>query len=477
MVIRRLVAPSIDFSVLRRELKLPERFSPDAQAEADRVVAEGPPLPSRDLTAIDFVTIDPPTSMDLDQAMCLERRTGGGYRVFYAIADVSSFVAPGGALEADTWQRGQTVYLPDGKVPLHPSNLSEGIASLLPDQVRPAVVWTIDLDADGATVGVRLERATVRSRAKLNYPAVAVDAAADRIADPIALLPEIGKLLIERGLERGAINLPIPAQDVEPVDGGGWRLRFVAPVPIEDYNAQISLLTGVAAAKIMLDGSIGLLRTMPRPDPHAIENLKIAAKTLGIPWPDGESAGRVIAAVDGNDPRGGAFLGHAAELLRGAGYTAFDGELPAQREHGGVASAYAHVTAPLRRLADRYATEACLALFAGVDVPQWTREALPKLPQVMTTTDRVANAAERGAVDLAEAVLLEDRVGSDFEAAVLDLDAPREGHPPRGVVAIDDPAVRARCEGEGLVLGDRIPVRLTVADPVSRKVIFETTTK
>jgi exoribonuclease R len=470
MVIRRLIAPHIDFSELRHELKLPTQFSPGAQLEADQAVASGPHVSGRDLTGIDFVTIDPPTSMDLDQAMCLERRAGGGYRVYYAIADVSAWVKPGRALEADTWSRGQTVYLPDGKVPLHPAELSEGAASLLPDQVRPAVVWTIDLDGDGATTAVRLERATVRSRAKLNYPSVE----AGQVVDSIALLPEIGKLLVERGLERGAINLPIPAQDIEPVKGDGWRLAFVAPSPIEEYNAQISLLTGVAAARIMLDGHVGLLRTMPKPDPRAIERLQTAAKPLGIPWPEGMSAGRVIGAVNGSDPRGAAFLGHAAELMRGAGYTAFDGELPALREHGGVAAPYAHVTAPLRRLADRYATEVCVALFAGVDVPQWTRDALPKLPPVMTGTDRVANAAERGAVDLIEAVLLQDRVGERFDAAVLDIDDPRPNHPPRGVVSIDSPAVRARCEGDGLVLGERIPVRLTVADPAKRTVMFET---
>ena len=469
MVIRRLVAPAIDFSELRRELKLPAQFSPAAQLEADQIAVRGPALPTLDRTDIAFVTIDPPTSMDLDQAMFLEHRSGGGYRVHYAIADVSLWVTPGGALEADTWERGQTVYLPDGKVPLHPKVLSEGSASLLPDQVRPAVVWTIDLDSDGATSGVRLERALVRSRAKLNYPAVE----AGHGHDSIALLPEIGKLLIERGLDRGAINLPIPAQDVEP-DGTGWSLAFVAPTPIEEYNAQISLLTGVAAAQIMLNGKVGLLRTMPRPDPQAIARLRTAAKPLGIPWPDGASAGRVIGAVDGSDPRGAAFLGHAAELMRGAGYTAFDGDLPEQREHGGVAAPYAHVTAPLRRLADRYATEVCIALFAGVSVPQWARDALPKLPAVMTATDRVANAAERGAVDLVEAVLLKDQVGERFEAAVLDVDAPRPNKPPRGVILIDDPAVRARCEGEGLALGERIPVKLTEADPAQRKVLFET---
>ncbi|HEY2791605.1 MAG TPA: RNB domain-containing ribonuclease, partial [Micromonosporaceae bacterium] len=87
MVIRRLIAPNIDFSALRQELKLPTQFSDAAQAEADQVAARGPRLPSLDRTDIDLVTLDPPTSMDLDQAMFLAR-TASGYRVFYAIADV-----------------------------------------------------------------------------------------------------------------------------------------------------------------------------------------------------------------------------------------------------------------------------------------------------------------------------------------------------------------------------------------------------
>ena len=478
MVIKRLIAPRIDFSALRRELELPTQFSPAAQEEADRIVTSGPALPPADRTDVDFVTIDPPTSMDLDQAMCLQRREGGGFRVWYAIADVSTFVSPGGPLEGDTWKRGQTVYLPDGKVPLHPLNLSEGAASLLPGHDRPSVLWTIDLDADGATTAVRVERAVVRSRAKLDYPSVAARAARGTIDEPIALLPEIGKLLLDRGLARGAIDLPIPAQEVEPVDGG-WALDFVAPSAIETYNAQISLLTGAAAAQIMLVGRVGLLRTMPPPDPHAIARLRVAAASLGIVWPDGATAGRVIDAVDGSSPRGTAFLGHAAELLRGAAYTAFDGAVPEQAGHGGVAAPYAHVTAPLRRLADRYASEVCLALHAGAEVPEWARSALADLPRVMASTGHVASAAERGAVDLAEAVLLEGSVGERFEAAVLDVDPARSGssgapHTPRGTIAIDRPAVRARCEGDGMVPGERIGVRLAEADPVRRRVTFTT---
>jgi exoribonuclease R len=465
--IKRVLAPRIDFSVLRHELKLPESFPAAALDEAEAAAGRAPE--GADLTDVPFVTIDPPTSKDLDQAMCLERH-GNGFRVRYAIADVASYVRPGGPLEAETWTRGQTVYLPDGKVPLHPPVLSEDAVSLLPDQVRAAVVWDIELDADGAITAVALQRARVRSRAKLDYAGVQAEIDAGTAGAPYALLPELGALLARRAADRGAVNLPLPEQEVEP-DGAGWRLVLRAPLPVEEHNAQISLLTGMAAADLMLAGGVGLLRTMPGPRPDAVERLHVAARSLGVPWPDGASVGTVVAAVDPGDPRGAAFLDQAAELLRGAAYTAFDGVAPEQTGHGGVGAPYAHVTAPLRRLADRYATEACLALHGGAEVPGWVREALPRLPAAMAETDRVASAAGRGAIALAEAVLLSGRVGETFEAGVLDLDdRPKRG--PGGTVAIDDPAVVAHCAGE-LPLGERVRVRLTTADPDTRTVEFQ----
>jgi exoribonuclease R len=463
VALRRVRAPHFDFGALRRELKLPDGF-PAAVAEEAEQSAAAPPRPPVDRTDIPFATIDPATSLDLDQAMCLQRRSGGGYRVHYAIADVASWVRPGGAVDVETWGRGQTVYLPDGKVPLHPKVLSEDAASLLPGGDRPAVVWTIDLDSAGGTLSVQVERALVRSRAKLDYERVQSDVDAGQAAEPVALLPEIGKLLIERGLARGAINLPIPDQQVER-DGDGWRLVLRAPLAVEEYNAQISLLTGVAAASIMIDGRMGLLRTMPAPRPEAVAKLRAAASALGVIWPEGVQVGAVIATLDPADPHAAAFFDQAIELMRGAGYRAFEGQTPADAGHGAIAAPYAHVTAPLRRLADRYATEVCLALYGGVEVPEWVRQALPRLPEVMSSTDRVANAAERGAVSLVEAILLEGRVGEVFEAAVLDVDP--------GVVALDDPPVQARCEGDGLVAGTRVRVRLVEADPSRRKVVFE----
>ncbi|SDT65441.1 RNB domain-containing ribonuclease [Actinoplanes derwentensis] len=492
MPIKRVVAPQIDFSGLRRELGLPEEFPGAVLAEAGEAV-RATPLPLVDRTGIEFLTIDPAESRDLDQAMHLSRLDGGGYRVCYAIADVASYVRPGGAVEAESWVRGQTIYLPDGRIPLHPPVLSEDAVSLLPGVERAAVVWTIDLDGDGAMVAVDVERGRIRSRAKLDYAGVQRLIDAGEAPEALALLPEIGGLLARRAADRGAVNLPLPSQEVERDEaGGGWRLVLRAPLPIEEYNAQISLLTGMAAARIMLGGGVGLLRTMPSPRPEAVAKLRAAAEPLGISWPDGAAVGVVVAAVDPADPRGAAFLDQAAELLRGAGYTAFDatalpaGSAEAGRNgsglsavpgtadagHGGVGAPYAHVTAPLRRLADRYATEICLALHAGRAVPEWVTAALPRLPKAMSSTDRVASAADRGAIDLTEAVLLQGRVGEEFDAAVLDRDEPSAKRPAGGSIALDDPAVRAKCLGD-LPLGQRIRVRLTAADPASRTVGFE----
>ncbi|GID32998.1 RNB domain-containing ribonuclease [Paractinoplanes brasiliensis] len=470
MPIRRVWAPRIDFDALRQELKLPGDFPADALAEAEAAAA-APPPPAADRTDVPFVTIDPATSRDLDQAMHLSRRPGGGYRVLYAIADVASYVRPGGALEAETWARGQTIYLPDGRIPLHPPVLSEDAVSLFPDVDRSAVVWTIDVDADGAIVSTTLERARVRSRAKLSYEAVQQQVDAGTPPEPLALLPELGTLLARRAADRGAVNLPLPEQEVEP-DNGGWRLVLRAPLAIEEHNAQISLLTGMAAAELMLGAGVGLLRTMPPPKAEAVVKLQAAAKSLGVLWPSGAQVGAVVASVDPATPRGAAFLDQAADLLRGAAYTPFDGAPPEQTGHGGVGASYAHVTAPLRRLADRYATEVCLAVATGATIPEWARAALPRLPKAMTDSDRLAGAANRGAIDLAEAVLLHDRVGEVFEAGVVDLDDPSKGRPPGGTIAIDEPAVRARCQGS-LSLGVRMQVRLITADPSTRKVQFE----
>ncbi len=452
------------FAELRDDLGVSLDFPADVVADA-RASARSPRLPAADETGIPFATIDPPESRDLDQALHLERG-GPGYRVRYAIADVAAFVTPGGPLDRKAHARGETFYAPDANARLYPPELSEGAGSLLPDETRPALVWTFDLAADGTRTGMSLRRALVRSRRKLDYAGVQRSLDDGTAEEPLVLLREVGLLLQERETERGGIDLPIPEQEVELGDDG-YGLSWRAPLPVEGWNAQISLLTGRAAAELMLAAGVGVLRTLPEADPGAVARLRRTASALGVPWPEGRSPAELIRSLDPSDPAHAALLADATVLLRGSGYLAFDGETPTGAEHAGVGAAYTHATAPLRRLVDRYAGEVCVAAAAGEPVPPWARAALPGLPETIEESNRRAQRYEGGIVSIVEAAVLAPSVGRVFSAVVLETD--EDG----GVVQLAEPAVTARCAGNDLPLGERIDVRLAVADVKGRVVGFE----
>ncbi|MEY9990919.1 exoribonuclease R [Streptomyces sp. V4I8] len=453
-------------TALRTELGVSGSFPPEVLAEAEQA-AKAPVLPSHDATDIPFFTIDPPTSTDLDQAMHLSRQ-GTGYRVRYAIADVAAFVVPSGPLDREAHRRVTTLYFPDEKVPLHPTLLSEGAASLLPAQVRPAVLWTIDLDAEGRTLAVDVRRALVRSRAKLDYDGVQKQIDGGTAEEPPALLKEIGELRERLEVERGGISLNVPEQEIIERDHDHtYELAYRAPLPADGWNAQISLLTGMAAADLMLASGTGILRTLPPAPDGAVGRLRRTAHALRVDWPHHVSYASLVRSLDPHRPHHAAFLQECTTLLRGAGYTVFrDGALPAITTHSAVAAPYAHCTAPLRRLADRYASEICLAAAAGQPVPDWVGSALDALPARMAEGTRRAGTVERECVDIVEGALLKDRVGEVFDGWVVDVE---ERQPAVGTVQLESPAVIGRIEardGGRLPLGERLSVRLTEAAKV-----------
>ncbi|MEV0171150.1 RNB domain-containing ribonuclease [Streptomyces sp. NPDC050803] len=455
-------------TALRTELGIAETFPPEVLAEAERV-ARDPALPPTDATDIPLFTIDPPTSTDLDQAMYLSR-LGTGYRVRYAIADVAAFVVPGTVLDAETHRRVTTLYFPDGRVPLHPAVLGEGAASLLPGQTRPAALWTIDLDAYGNPLAVDVRRALVRSRAKLDYAGVQQEIDAKTAEEPLALLAEIGRL--REGLEsdRGGISLNVPEQEIVERDGS-YELSYRAPLPADSWNAQISLLTGMAAADLMLAYGTGVLRTLPAAPDGAVGRLRRTARALHIDWPHHVSYAALVRSLDPHRPHHAAFLQECTTLLRGAGYTVFrDGRLPSITTHSAVAAPYAHCTAPLRRLADRFTSELCMAAVAEEPPPDWVLAALDALPEEMADGGRRAGTVERECVDIVEAALLKDRVGEEFDGCVVDV---KDHEPATGTVQLETPAVIGRIDGDGaLPLGERLRVRLTQAEPGVAKVRF-----
>jgi exoribonuclease R len=468
--------PTVDlgagFDAIRKELGIAEEFPADVLAEADEAVRRGPTIAATaDLRDVPFLTIDPPGSMDLDQALSLtrRRRTGpGGYVLRYAIADVAAFVRPGGALDAEARRRVVTIYLPDRRAPLHPPSLSEGAASLLPGEERQAIVWTIELDASAAPVSVRLERARVRSRARLTYDEAQRAIDSGSAEEPLQLLAEVGRLREEAERARGGVSLPLPDQQVVEVEGR-YHLAFRAPLPAEGWNAQLSLLAGLSAARLMLDHGVGILRTLPPPTEETVAALRLSAHALGIDWSAEGGYPAMIRSLDPSLPAHAAVLTQAARLFRGAGYLAFDGAPPTADDavHAAVAAPYAHVTAPLRRLVDRFGNEVVLAQCAGVDPPAWAREALPELPELMGHGRHREGAADGMALDLVEAAVLGGCVGTVVDGVVTSSGKGRAN------VQVREPAVLASVEADGLVAGDEVRLRVASADVAARRVSFD----
>ena len=157
-------------------------------------------------------------------------------------------------------------------------------------------------------------------------------------------------------------------------------------------------------------------------------------------------------------------------LFRGAGYTAFDGQVPEQSGHAAMKAEYAHVTAPLRRLVDRWAGEICVALSAGVEVPAWVRESMDEIPKTMDDADRRAHAYERSIVSMVEAGLVADQVGAEFDGVITDVD---DKENTRGIVALTKFAIEGRVTGAALPLGQQVRVKLVEADIAKRTVAFE----
>ncbi|MEJ7707608.1 MAG: RNB domain-containing ribonuclease [Nocardioidaceae bacterium] len=460
-----------EMQAISADLEISEEFPPEVLAAAEQAAAN-PKLPELDRTDIEFVTIDPSGAKDLDQAMHIERRESG-YRVHYAIADVAAFVEPGGPIDVEAHKRGQTLYAPDHRIPLHPPVLSEGAASLLPEQVRPALLWTIDLDHRGDAVTVEVERALVRSRGQHDYAQVQRHLDEGSANQVFTLLKEVGELRLERETERGGVSLPLPEQEVV-VGEAGWSLQFRQLQPVEEWNAQISLLTGMGAAEIMLYGEIGIVRTLPTAGNRAVAHLRRTASALNLAWPATMRYPEFVRSLDPNSPAGAAMLNACTSVLRGAAYVAFDGGVPEHIEHAALASEYSHVTAPLRRLVDRYAGEAALSLSTDRDVPGWVRTALGSLPQEMADSDRRAHRFDRAVLDLVEAGVLTDRVGDSFTGVITEVD---DRDASRGSVMLQDPPVEAEVkvatEGGTLPLGQRVRVKLVEADKTRRRVRFE----
>ena len=441
---------------IRTQFQLPAGFPPDVEAAAEAAARQA--LTDHvDRTAIPFVTLDPSTSTDLDQAFAIEQ-SGSDLILRYAIADIGWFVADGGPIDTEAWVRGETIYMPDGKISLYPPVLCEGAASLLPDGDRPAILFAVRVAGDGSTSLDGVERAIVRSGAKLGYATV-------RPEDLPAGFDELSRRIAAAEDARGASRVDPPQQQVVEGSDGCFCLEFRPMSVAEQSNAALSLAANLAVADALYQHGTGLFRVMPEPDDWAIRRLRHSAKALGVEWPKSVGLEDRQRALDPNDPKQAAFMLAIRRSGSHASYAPFRaGERP---WHSAMRATYAHATAPLRRLADRYVTQAALAVANGRTVPDDVTAAFARLPDVMNRAEAKAGQVDSAVLELAESVVLGGRVGERFAGTVTDIDKKRGA-----LIQLADPAVTTRVPAEGLEIGATVALRLDEADPTRRLTRF-----
>ena len=442
-------------AAIRAQYAIPATFPAAVLAEAE--TTKGRALTDHaDWTQREFVTLDPATSTDLDQAFVIEP-AGADLILHYALADIGWFVPTGGAMEAEAWKRGLTLYLPDDRARLYPAALSEGAVSLLPDGPRPAIVASVRCAPDGTVKLETMTRAVVSSRAKLAYESVDIDA--------VPHLADFAARMKRSEDARGAARVDPPEQEVERAADGSYHLTFRPWLPSETANAGLSLATNMAIAQALFAAKTGLFREMALPDARAITRLRNTARALGLIWPANATLLQFERTIDPTT-RGGAAFQLAARRAGGrADYLPFsEGHVP---WHAALGATYTHATAPMRRLADRYVLEAVLEVANGRPVPAACADAFMRLPQVMDIADAREGAIDRAVIDLAETALLAGHEGETFAAVVTDLDE-------RGArIQLCDRPVVSRVDAHRVASGDDLRVKLVEADPIKRILRFE----
>ncbi|MEP7201487.1 MAG: RNB domain-containing ribonuclease [Ilumatobacteraceae bacterium] len=441
---------------VRQEFKVPPDFPAEVLEAAERA-ARREPTAHVDRTDWPFVTLDPATAADLDQAFHIEM-VDGDVMLHYAIADVAWFVDPGDPLDREAWQRGMTLYLPDGKVGLYPPVLAEGAASLLPDVPRPAVVFHVRVDNDGLATLDGAERSLIQSQAKLAYETVKPD----QLPEPFR---ELARRIAHAENVRGAVRIDPLEQEVHATGNGGYEISFRPRLKSEDDNAAMSLSTNLAIAEALLAAHTGLFRVMSDPDERAERRLRHSARALGIEWAADTDLKDFERSLNSKEPKPAALLMAIRRAGGGASYVPLkSGEQP---WHSAVAATYVHATAPLRRLADRYVVMSALAVANDEPVPEWVAAAFPKLPEVMQRAAEKANQIERAVIELAEVALLSSQTQRTFTAVVTDVDD-RGGR-----IQLCDLPVVSRIPAGHLAPGDDVRVRVASTDIPGRTAKLE----
>jgi len=423
--------PDVEAGIILKKYGLSSRFGRSVLEEARDLAHEVTPGEMegrRDLRDLLIVTIDGETAKDFDDAVGIERTSGGGYRLFVSIADVSHYVRPGSALDEEAFSRGTSVYFPDRCVPMLPESLSNGICSLRPGEVRLTMTAELTLNRNGTVEDCAFYRSVIKSARRLTYTEVrdslegrVQGALPQDLCSDLALMRELAAKLWKKRMRHGSIDFDLPEpQIIIDINGTVEDIvrseRNIAHRIIEEFMlaANRAVATRFKRARLPF-----LYRVHEPPDEESMESFREFIAEFGLSMERSEKGPRayqkVLKAVQGR-PEEKLITVMLLRSMKQAIYS----ERPAG--HFGLAFRdYTHFTSPIRRYPDLVVHRLLKLLIDGryTEEEQGRMEAvLPDIARLTSAKERKAMEAEREVVDLKKAQFMKDKVGLEYDGIV-----------------------------------------------------------
>ncbi|WP_275555407.1 ribonuclease R [Mixta sp. Marseille-Q2659] len=391
-----------------------------------------------DLRQLPLVTIDGEDARDFDDAVYCQKKRGGGWRLWVAIADVSYYVRPGTPLDNEAHNRGTSVYFPSQVVPMLPEVLSNGLCSLNPQVDRLCMVCEMTISATGKLTGYKHYEAVMNSHARLTYTKVwsilqGNPELREQYAPLVNDLEELHRMyqVLEKAREqRGGISFE--TEEAKFIFNAERRIERVERTVRNDAHKLIEecmILANIASARFVEKyQEPALFRDHDRPSDESIKSFRSVLAELGLSLPGGSKpqpldyAELLETIADRPDHE---ML--QTMLLRSMKQAVYD---PENRGHFGLALAsYAHFTSPIRRYPDLLLHRAIKYLLAqqqgtlvGNSTPtggyHYEMQQMLQLGLHCSLTERRADEATRDVADWLKCDFMQDQVGNTFTGVI-----------------------------------------------------------
>ena len=426
------MAPGMETDIAIRAHDLPVEWPAQVEAEVAGLTPEVPETAKAgrtDLRKLALVTIDGSDARDFDDAVYCERKPKG-WKLLVSIADVSSYVVPGTALDTEALERGNSVYFPDRVIPMLPEILSNGLCSLNPEVDRLCMTAELYIDFEGKVTRTRFYSAVMRSQARLTYDQVAamiVDGDPDLCVRHAKLLPHLHELyalyqaLHTARAARGAIEFDSIETKFEFNEQG--RIAAVVPVIRNDAHRLIEecmLAANVAAARLFERKKIAALyRIHDLPSEEKLNDLREFLGQLALKLPGGvkpTAADYAQLLLEIKDRPDRQLI--QTVLLRSMQQAMYSAD---NLGHFGLAyAAYTHFTSPIRRYPDLIVHRIIKHLLDGgapADL-DYAKSDLQQIGEHCSGTERRADEATRDANDWLKCEFMQDKLGEQFEGLI-----------------------------------------------------------